>query len=132
MSQCFADTSFFLALLSPSDTNHPEACKANAIDRPILTSYWVLLELADHMSGRANRRLFARLLHELLLDSRYEIVPAEQRLLDQAIALHEERPDKDWSLTDCTSFVLMNERGLREALSADRHFEQAGFTLLLK
>ena len=42
------------------------------------------------------------------------------------------RPDKDWSLTDCISFGVMTERGLTEALTADRHFEQAGFRAVLK
>jgi predicted nucleic acid-binding protein len=42
------------------------------------------------------------------------------------------RPDKDWSLTDCTSFVVMENENIKEALTADRHFEQAGFTALLK
>jgi uncharacterized protein len=41
------------------------------------------------------------------------------------------RRDKEWSLTDCISFVVMKERGLTEALTADHHFEQAGFKALL-
>ena len=42
------------------------------------------------------------------------------------------RPDKDWSLTDCISFVVMQERNIQDALTADHHFEQAGFVALLK
>lgn len=46
--------------------------------------------------------------------------------------LYTQRPDKDWSLTDCISFVVMKQHGLTEALTADRHFEQAGFKALLR
>jgi uncharacterized protein len=45
---------------------------------------------------------------------------------------YRERPDKEWSLTDCISFVVMAEKGLSEALTGGRHFEQAGFKPLLK
>lgn len=53
-------------------------------------------------------------------------------LFDAGVRLYRERPDKDWSLTDCISFVAMEERGIREALTGDHHFEQAGFVALLK
>ena len=44
----------------------------------------------------------------------------------------ESRPDKEWSLVDCASFVVMQQRGLTEVLTTDHHFEQAGFVRLLK
>ena len=50
----------------------------------------------------------------------------------RGVALYAERPDKDWSLTDCISFVVMRTMDITEALTGDRHFEQAGFTALLK
>ena len=50
----------------------------------------------------------------------------------RGVALYAERPDKDWSLTDCISFVVMRKMDITEALTGDRHFEQAGFTALLK
>ena len=133
MTPCFADTFFFLALLNASDDEyHAKARAANRVDRPVITSQWVLLELADHLCDARNRHLFGRLLDALRQDSRYEILPADATLLESAIALYRNRQDKDWSLTDCTSFELMKDRGIPEALTADHHFEQAGFIALLK
>jgi predicted nucleic acid-binding protein len=60
------------------------------------------------------------------------VIGHDERLYDAGIELYRLRPDKDWSLTDCISFVVMAKRGISAALPADRHFEQAGFTALLK
>ena len=61
-----------------------------------------------------------------------KIVAPDQALLDRGLALYRARPDKDWSLTDCISFVVMEREKIAEALTADHHFEQAGFLALLK
>ena len=61
-----------------------------------------------------------------------EIVPASSELFSKGFAFFTSRPDKDWSFTDCISFVVMRERGITNALTADHHFEQAGFVALLK
>jgi len=53
-------------------------------------------------------------------------------MFSRAFELYSERPDKDWSLTDCVSFVLMKEQALDRALTADIHFVQAGFRALLR
>ncbi|MEX0614137.1 MAG: hypothetical protein WD738_09030 [Pirellulales bacterium] len=78
-----------------------------------------------------DRQVFLRMLDDLADDPDTTVLPADQELLEKAIALFAARPDKDWSLTDCTSFVVMQENALTEALSADHHFEQAGFAPLL-
>ena len=49
-----------------------------------------------------------------------------------ALALYQERPDKSWSLTDCASFLIMDQRQTTEALTHDRHFEQRGYQALLR
>jgi predicted nucleic acid-binding protein len=129
----FADTFFFLAVLNAQDRAfHEKALAANRMDRPMCTSAWVLIELADHLCDERNRHLYGMIVDALRTDSRYEIIPADQKTLDAAVELYRQRADKAWSLTDCTSFVLMRQKEIREALTGDRHFEQAGFTALLK
>ena len=59
------------------------------------------------------------------------VVPLESQLLSQGLDLYEKRPDKEWSLTDCVSFVVMRGHRLSDALTTDRHFTQAGFRALL-
>lgn len=69
-----------------------------------------------------------RLLHQ---DEQVQIVTFEPSLMQAAFALYESRPDKGWGLTDCLSFVVMEQDGLTDALTADHHFEQAGFRALM-
>jgi predicted nucleic acid-binding protein len=129
----FADTFFFLALLNAQDhTHHQKARAANDVDRPVLTSAWVLTELADHLCDERNRHLYGKVVDALKSDRRYEIISADQHTFDAAVELYRQRTDKAWSLTDCTSFVLMRQRNVTEALTGDHHFEQAGFKALLK
>jgi hypothetical protein len=70
-------------------------------------------------------------LQQIWADAQIEIVTLNRALLAEAINFYQARPDKAWGLTDCVSFVIMEQRGVREALTADKHFEQAGFKRLL-
>jgi len=54
-----------------------------------------------------------------------------EALVQRALRLYDERPDKEWSLTDCLSFLVMERQRIRDALTTDHHFEQAGFRVLL-
>ncbi len=67
----------------------------------------------------------------LQTDQRLRIVTAQPSQWERGLALYFQRPDKNWSLTDCISFAVMNDEGLTDALTGDRHFKQAGFTVLL-
>ncbi len=55
------------------------------------------------------------------------IVGGSDDLFRRGLKLYVERPDQTWSLTDCISFVVMEEHRIRDALTRDHHFEQAGF-----
>ena len=129
----FADTSYYIALVNPRDEFHEAACKyTNSFDGACVTTAWVLNELANFLCHRSNRGLFLSLLDELREDRRVSIIPPTGDLFDLGLDLYAERPDKDWSLTDCISFVVMEQTGLTAALTTDRHFEQAGFAVPLQ
>ncbi len=133
MSDCFADTYFFLALLFENDEAHAEAqTRVANLSGRLYTSAWVLTEVADALAMPGRRQQFSLLLQFLRASPSVTIVPAEQTLFDRAVKLYDQRPDKAWSLTDCTSFTIMNDHGLRDASTGDHHFEQAGFHVLMK
>src|SRR5438132_9005486 len=99
MTAIFVDTYFFLALLNARDHAHERARQANLVNGPMITSMWVLLELADHLCSAENRSLFGAVVDALRADRRYEIVEADQVTLDAATVLYRQRGDKSWSLT---------------------------------
>lgn len=133
MTKTFADTFYFLALLNPKDAAHPRAvAAARIVQGQLVTTAWVLTELADAMSAPENRQEFISTLEDLRQNPAVTIIPPESSFFDQGIELFANRPDKGWSLTDCISFVVMKMEGIREALTGDKHFEQAGFVALLK
>jgi predicted nucleic acid-binding protein len=129
----FADTFHFLALLNSSDPAHVRAIEASCVPgREFVTTEFVLLELADALAYPRDRVEFFVVRDAITNDPSFHIVPASTELLARGIQFYRERPDKEWSLTDCISFVVMAEKELSEALTGDRHFEQAGFKPLLK
>ena len=132
MKAVFCDTFFFLAAINQSDRRHHEALAwSNTYDGPLLTTAWVVTEMADALAERQNRRAFEPFYQTLKEDQRMRIVPAEPSLWERGLTLYFQRPDKEWSLTDCISFLIMERLQLREAAAADRHFVQAGFAALL-
>ena len=133
MNACFADTYFFIALLFANDDAHMEAeAIARGPSQRLWTTAWVLTELGDALALPERRKMFVPFLGLLKSNSLVTIVPAEQGLFERGVALYERRADKEWSLTDCISFVVMSENGLKDALTGDHHFEQAGFSILMK
>lgn len=132
MKPAFADTAYFLALLNPADQLHSKARSLKLGEsKPMVTTEFVLMEVGDGLSRPGNRLLFARFLELLRSQSDVEIVAATPQLFHQGCEFHASRSDKEWSLTDCTSFVVMAEHDIEEALTSDHHFEQAGFKPLM-
>jgi predicted nucleic acid-binding protein len=132
MKRVFVDTVDYLALTNPRDQDAAAAIRFTAaFFGAFVTSAWVLAEVANSLTRGTDRSLFLELYRSLADDRRMMIVPPNQELFDEGIRLFAERPDKEWSLTDCLSFIIMREYDLTDALTADHHFEQAGFRILL-
>jgi predicted nucleic acid-binding protein len=132
MKVVFTDTSYYLALVNSLDQQHLAVCQwTSGFVGETLTTAWVIAELANAMSQAGNRPFFLSLLRDLQTDVRVTIVPPSKELFDRGLDLYASRSDKDWSLTDCISFLVMEEHDLRDAATLDRHFTQAGFNVLI-
>lgn len=133
MKSVFVDASFSIASLSRRDRHHHFAGEwfATNPDRPLLTTAWVINEVADSFRLPHERRAVVSLLGKLRLRRNFTFVEAESELFWRGFDLYRRRLDKEWSLTDCISMVVMAEHDLTEILTNDHHFEQAGFTILM-
>jgi uncharacterized protein len=133
MNEVFADTSFFISFLSPRDDHHASASDYMLnFSGSIVTTVLILAELGNFLSGTPDRRRFSPFARDLRADKRFIMLPGDMTLIDGGILEYSRRPDKKWSFTDCASFMVMRRRKIIEALTADHHFAQAGFVVLLK
>lgn len=133
MNQIFADAFYFIARLNRRDQHHEKAVRfLRESDLRLVTTEWVLVEVADGLANSEIRPRLREVIENLRQSPLCEIIPASAKVFDRALKLYNDRSDKKWTLTDCTSFVIMHEYGILEALTGDHHFEQAGFVALLK
>ena len=135
MSKVFLDTSYAVALSARTDENHERAVELaeqlEASNTYFVTTRAILLEIGNALSKVRHRVAAVKLLTALENDPKVEIVPASDELFQRAFDIYRERSDKEWGLIDCMSFVVMTDQELTEALTADTHFRQAGFRILL-
>lgn len=135
MSRVFLDTSYAVALSARNDENHQRALELadqlEASGRHIGTTRAVLLEIGNTLAKVRHREAAVRLLNALDNDPNVEIVPASDDLYERALQMYSDRVDKEWGLIDCMSLVVMSDQGITDALTADKHFQQAGFHALL-
>ena len=136
MSVVFADAGYWVALWYPRDALHGRAVTiANSLTADtIVTTQMVLTEALDGMAGfgEFRRGIATQMVRDLEDDPAVEIVPQTDALFHAALERYDSRGDQRWSLTDCASFLVMEERQISEALAYDRDFEQAGFVALLR
>ena len=135
-ARLFVDTGYFLALALPRDAWNGAARKwakrSKQHKYKLVTTHAVLMEVGAALARTPLRQLAQSILQAAQRDPSLEVLACDTTLYDKALALFLAHPDKNWSMTDCASFVVMGERELTHALSADHHFEQAGFVALLK
>ncbi|MBF6604361.1 MAG: type II toxin-antitoxin system VapC family toxin [Chloroflexi bacterium] len=135
----FADTEYFVALISKSDKHHEDAVTyADLIEQDrtvvLITTDAVLAEVLNWFArrGESSRSAAVSLVRLLLSSPASRVEPQTRDVLNDAIGLYADRPDKDWSLTDCISLVIMDRLKIDEALAFDHAFVQAGKRALLR
>jgi uncharacterized protein len=138
MADLFVDTAGWGHLLDRTQNHHSLAAslyrEARQQGRNLITTNYILLELVALLNSplRLPRSIIVALIESLKTSPLVEIVHIDASLDAEAWQLLRQRQDKDWSLVDCSSFVVMRQRSLLAALTTDHHFEQAGFVRLLK
>ncbi len=135
MTRVFADAGYWIALLNPRDNLHRKAREISAaLGRTrTVTSEMVLAEVLNAFANKGEllRGAACALVDRVRSSPNAEVVPMTSNAFREALERYRSRTDKSWGLTDCTSFLIMEQKGITDALSADRDFQQAGFNALL-
>lgn len=131
----FVDTNGWIAVLNQDDALHavartrwPELLRTR---RQIILTDWIIAETGNGLARTSLRSEFAGIVRRLAASPRVKILSLTPNLIERALQLYSARPDKTWGLVDCASFIIMQDEGVTDAFTTDRHFEQAGFTCLL-
>lgn len=132
----FLDSSYLIALAHINDQYHKKALQlAVTVEQgniKLVTTRAVLLEIGSALCRNKTRREAIQLINALETSTQVAIVPVTEEVAAEGWKLFCQRPDKEWSWTDCISIVVMRARGMTKALTSDQHFEQAGFTALIR
>ena len=135
MDRVFLDTSYAIALSVPKDQNHEKAVHiADFLEidaAKLITTRAIVLEIGNALSAQKYRQAAVKLLESLEEDPDVEIVPITEELYQRGFQLFKDRPDKEWGVIDCISFVVMEDQEISKALTADKHFQQHCFKALL-
>ena len=135
MNRIFLDAAYAIALSAVTDQYHQRAenlaKQIETAGTQLITTRAVILEIGNALAKLRYRAAAIELLDSLEEDAKVEIVPLSEELYDRAMELYRDRRDKEWGITDCISFVVMQDHALTEALTTDEHFKQAGFRALL-
>ena len=139
MNDYFADSGYWIALIAPDDEFHVLALEYDALmeaqDDRIVTTQMALNEALAPRSGSTAqmRRGVVDLIDRITQDPRVSIIPQSAEQFAEAFSLFRNvADDKEWSITDCASFLVMQRLSITNALTGDHHFTQAGFTVLLR
>jgi len=133
----FIDTNYLVGLYHRRDQHDPAALRAAqlAADAPrLVTTDFVLIEFCRIFAANDPlcRRDAAKAVRKLRSTGNIDVVPCSRSLFDKAFALYESHQDKTWDVVDCASFTVMEERGIRDALTYDIHFVQRGYNALMR
>ncbi|MGA2063015.1 MAG: PIN domain-containing protein [Thermoguttaceae bacterium] len=131
MQPLFLDTSYLLALELADDGNHGVAIKhwseivANL--PPLITTSYIFSELVTFFNSRGLHDKAIKFGRSLLRSQSVTLIHVDETLFHQGWIYFEKHRDKKYSLTDGISFLVMQKNSITDALTFDKHFDQAGF-----
>ncbi len=133
LSRLFVDTAYVQGLYNSGDESHdicnqavPFAQKA----MQLFTTDAILMEIGNAFSTIQRRAQGSKIIRDFLKSRHIIVINLSPEYFQKAVQFYEERNDKEWGLTDCFSFIVMNEYHLEASLTVDHHFSQAGFKIL--
>lgn len=133
--QVFVDTSYLVAILDSRDSHHKEAVGlASELDQTacvMVATDGILIELGNYFSRGALRFAAIAWIDAIRAHEKWDVLPLNRELVLAGEARYRRFADKSWSLTDCISMEAMRRSRVRDVATTDRHFEQAGFRVLL-
>jgi uncharacterized protein len=138
MNSLFIDTSGWASLFVIRETHHSQSrqlfTQATQQNHTIITSNYIISELVAllHSPLRQPRSRVFEIVNAIRSAAYIQTIHIDIAIDQTAWELCQQRPDKPWSLVDCSSFIIMQQLNIQQALTTDHHFEQAGFTRLLK
>jgi hypothetical protein len=131
----FLDTNGWLALLHSKDVHHEQAKRLwidlGAHGYNIVVNDWIIAETGNGLARTPIKHLFADAVGQVWASPRVDLIIVDRELVAKAVEYYRRYADKLWGMVDCASFIVMQDRGITEAFTSDRHFEQAGFKCLL-
>lgn len=135
MKPVFVDTAALIALGNRRDAYHVQATKVNEelrhSGRNYVTTSAIILEFGNAFSQLDLRATAIRIIDAIRQSQKWNYIDVDRRIMNSGLALYRNMEDKEWGLVDCTSIVIARDMGITEIFSTDRHFQQAGLTLLL-
>lgn len=136
MKVVFADTVYWVAILNPKDQFHISAIEASKTigSSLIYTTDSVLTEVLNEFSSKGDywRKKVSEAVKRIMQNPNVKVIPQTREIFAKGLDLYNSRPDKEYSLVDCISMVLMKENQMTEILTDDKHFQQEGYVLLMK
>jgi uncharacterized protein len=136
MIEVFLDTTFAIALVNQSDLFHEKAIQLSeqieAAGIFIVTTQLVIVRISNALSRQRYHIEAVRLLEAIDADPNITTIPLSESIYHAAYRLSCEHADKQWEMTDCISFVVMRENGIKDALTTNQVFQQMGYCSLLR
>ncbi len=135
MKPVFVDTAALIAIGNRRDAFHKQALKIKEelrrSQRNYITTGAIFLEFGNAFSQITLKPTAIQIMEAIRQSRKWHYIDIDKNMMQKGYELYRKMGDKEWGLVDCTSIVVSREMGITEIFTTDRHFEQAGFAILL-